>query len=479
MTTLTRRLLLAPCLATTLSCSDPVAAQDPPQGFEGCSSPRGTAWCGVLEVPEDHGEPGGRTIGLAVKVLAAPDGGTGAPVYFLAGGPGQAVADLEGLLVQRFGARLPDRDFVLVDQRGTGGSNPLTCRSGAPADPTRFFGPHYTDDELAACLDELGTRADVRLYTTLDFAHDLEAVRRQLGHGPIDVVGGSYGTKAAQVFVRAYPESVGVLVMEGVASTSFLNPLPAARGSQDALDALFATCDRDAGCSRAFPDLDERFPALMARLADAPPAVRVPGTSVDVPLEPEALAYITHLLLFNTQSSVLLPALIDQVERGEHQLLTAFYQQIVDALVQGIHFGLQMTVTCTENAPYFATRDLDAETAGTYLGRTMVDGVLEQCERWPRGTIPPGFHDPVTVDLPALLVSGGVDPATPRRFADQVAASLPRATHLTIPDGAHITPHPCVDQLVADFIASRGEALLDTACLRGIRRPAFQGLPPG
>lgn len=300
MNTLTRRLLLTASLAVLLSCSGPVAGQDAPSGFQACTSPRGAAWCGVLEVPEDHTRPDGRAIGLAVKVLAAPDGPTGAPVYFLAGGPGQAVADLEGLVVQRFGERLSERDFVLVDQRGTGGSNALTCRSGAPDDPTRFFGPHYTEAELAACLDDLGTRADVRLYTTLDFAHDLEAVRRALGHGPIDVVGGSYGTKAAQVFVRAYPESVGVLVMEGVASTSFLNPLPAARGSQDALDALFASCERDPGCSQAFPDLDERYPALMARLADDAPPVRVPGTDVEVPLEPEALAYITHLLLFST-----------------------------------------------------------------------------------------------------------------------------------------------------------------------------------
>lgn len=468
---------LAACVGVVAD-PDAVAAQEggwePADGFTSCASIRGGAWCGTVAVPEDHDDPSSRTIHLRVKVLPATKPGAPDPVFFLAGGPGQAVADLEGAIVGRFAARLPDRDFVLVDQRGTGGSNPLACASGAGEDPSRFFGPHYTAEELADCLEALAPRADVRRYTTTDFARDLEMVRRRLGYGSINVVGGSYGTKAAQVYLRAFPSSARVAVLEGVASTSFLNPLPAARGSQDALDALFADCVADERCNRIFPDLDRRFRDLMSELDRAPPRVTVPGSEVTVPLEPEALAYVVHLLLFNANSATLVPGLIGQVERGEYQILTAVYQQVVDAVVQGIYYGLQLTVTCTENVPFFGERDLDLETRGTYIGRTMVDGMLEQCGHWPSGTIHPGFHDPVTVDVPTLLVSGGLDPATPRRFADEVADALPRATHVTVEKGAHITAHPCVDQIVADFIVTGGAGPLVTECLGQLRRPPFQ-----
>ena len=454
--------------------SGQVEGPPPVPGFTPCESMRGSAWCGTVTVPEDHANPSSRRIDLRVKVLSATEPSAADPVFFLAGGPGQAVADLEPAIIGRFATRLPDRDFVLVDQRGTGGSNPLSCPTDAPRDPSRFFGPHYTEAELKACLSELAPRADVRLYTTTDFARDLEAVRVAMGYGPINVVGGSYGTKAAQVFMRAFPASVRAAVLEGVASTSFLNPLPAARGSQDALDALFADCAADEKCNRIFPDLKARFQRLMERLEADPPPVTVPGSDVTVPLERDAMAYIVHLLLFSTNSATLVPSLIGQVEGGHHQILTAVYKQSVDSLVEGIYFGLQLTVTCTENVPWFAQRDLDAETRGTYIGRMMVDGMAEECTRWPRGAVPAGFHDPVTVDVPTLLVSGGLDPATPRRFADEVAESLPRATHVTVAQGAHITPHPCVDQIVADFIIQGGPETLSTGCVDRIRRPPFQ-----
>ncbi len=444
------------------------------EDFQPCESIRGAAWCGTVEVPENHDDPSGRRIRLRVKILEAMETKTADPVFFLAGGPGQAAGDIETMVIGRFAVRLADRDFVLVDQRGTGGSNPLTCHTEAPNDPTRFFGPQYTEEEIAACLDELAPRADVRLYTTQDFVQDLDAVREKLGYERINVVGGSYGTKAGLVYMRAYPDRVRASVLEGVAPPSFLNPLPAARGSQDALDAFFDACAADAGCARSFPDLARRFDALLARLESDPLMVPVPGSKVSAPLERDALAYLTHILLFNTPSTLLLPRLIVELEQGLTRTLNAVYKDINESLVGGIYFGMQLTVTCTENEPYFATRDLDAATADTYIGRMMVDGVREECTRWPRGVVPPGFYDPVSVDVPTLILSGAADPATPQGFGRDVAAGLPRSQSFLIPNGAHITPHPCTDELVAQFIRTGGTETLDGSCLAEIPRPPFQ-----
>lgn len=464
------------------ACAHPTGAAEDPRaplpGFRACDSARGPAWCGTVEVPEDHDQPAsGRTVALRVKVIDALEESEAAPVFFLAGGPGQAADDVEGLWLARLGARLRERTFVLVDQRGTGGSSPLTCATGALEDRSRLFGPHYTDEELSSCLADLSARTDVTRYTTPDFVGDLDAVRERLGAERIVLVGGSYGTKAAQVYMRAHPDRVESAVLEGVASPGFLNPLPAARGSQAALDAMFAACADEGPCGRRFPGLDARFDALMERLAVRPEQVETaPGVRAE--LTREALGYLVHVLLFQTSTAAVLPALIDQVDRGVHTLLVDLYGQIVQGVVGGIAFGMQLTVTCSENAPFFFLRDVEAETRGTYLGRTMVDGVAEQCGAWPARLLGPDFLAPVTAPVPSLLVAGDLDPATPPRYAREVAAALPRAELVTIPEGAHITAHPCVDGMIAAWIRAEGSEEPDTGCLDGIRRPPFM-VPPG
>ena len=86
------------------------------------------AECGVLTVPEDPAEPHGRQIGLQVARVGAisrrkqPD-----PLFVLAGGPGAGAAAFYASVAPAFARILRERDIVLVDQRGTGGSNPLEC----------------------------------------------------------------------------------------------------------------------------------------------------------------------------------------------------------------------------------------------------------------------------------------------------------------------------------------------------------------
>lgn len=456
-----------------VACSHPTMAQHAPTGFETCDGVREAASCGFLSVPEDHDDPDGRSIELNVTILHGTSPTAGRPIYFLAGGPGQSVHDTAPLIAQRFGTRLAERDLVLIDQRGTGDSNPLSCATGAADDPARLFGPHYTEDELAACLADVGTRADPRLYTTPQFADDLVAVADRLGHDRFDVVGGSYGTKAALVLMRRHPARIGVAVLEGVAPPSFLNPLPHARGNRDVLDAEFARCAATPACDRRYPGLAERFPSLLERLAREPARVRT-GAQAPIPLGRDELVYLTHILLFSAQSAALVPRLIDEVDRGEHGLLVALYRQILGSLVGGIDFGLQLSVTCTENLPGFDQVDVDALTRDTYLGRAMVDGVVQECEHWPAGTMPAGFYEPVTADVPTLLVAGALDPATPLTFAEEVDRALPESRLVVIESGAHITAHPCVDDFVAAFLRHGRLSELDTSCVAEIERPSFQ-----
>src|ERR1700736_1162435 len=76
------------------------------------------ARCGVLKVPEDRTTPGGATIDLNVAVVPALNRrAAAAPLFLLAGGPGQAATDLYASYAGAFARVNRNHDIVLVDQR--------------------------------------------------------------------------------------------------------------------------------------------------------------------------------------------------------------------------------------------------------------------------------------------------------------------------------------------------------------------------
>src|SRR6516225_3590190 len=131
------------------------------------------AECGVLKVPENPQQPEGRQIGLRVARVAAisrrkqPD-----PLFVLAGGPGAAAGAFYATVAGAFARIQRERDIILVDQRGTGGSNALECRDW------QDLPGHASDAEIEArtraCLASLGAHADVAYYTSSLAVRDLE-----------------------------------------------------------------------------------------------------------------------------------------------------------------------------------------------------------------------------------------------------------------------------------------------------------------
>ena len=173
------------------------------------------------------------------------------------GGPGAPATELVELA--HGGILEPvrqDHDLVFVDQRGTGGSNPLTCDVADDAkDLTSFFGDILPPDKVRACREKLQEQADLRLYTTPIAMDDLDEVRAALGYDKIDLVGLSYGTIASQVYMRQHPEHVRAAFLVGVATPNIKQPLLFPRSAQHAMDLLFTDCTADETCHSAFPHL--------------------------------------------------------------------------------------------------------------------------------------------------------------------------------------------------------------------------------
>jgi len=473
---LRRLILLALCLA---GCAAPSAAPTPGPGeaalaladchlsAEGVAD-RLAAECGTLSVPENPADPAGRQIELRVAVLRARGRNPASdPLFFLTGGPGQAATESYLQMGGAFAEINRQRDIVLVDQRGTGQSNPLDCPQ--VEDPLEVD----TLEEVAAAAAECAAHldADARFYTTAIAMDDLDRVRAALGYEQINLYGVSYGTRAALAYLRRYPERVRAVILDGVVPPEEALGVDVARDAQRALDLMFDRCAADADCAAAFPNLRADFDALAARLEAAPAPVTVDdpltGERVSFDYTYDGFAGTIRLLSYAPETVALLPLLIHTAQaRDDFSLLAAQSLLVGGQLAESISQGMGYSVLCAEDAPRLDLAQAEALNAGTYLGNAQTDQIAAVCAAWPRGEAPADFGTPVAASTPVLILSGEADPVTPPENGDEVARALPNSLHLIAPGQGHnVILRGCLPGLAADFIEAASAAALDTACV--------------
>ena len=473
-----RPLLLVVALVDAGTLVEPAWAESPlALELSPCQQPAvdGEALCGRLTVPENRSIEGGRQIELNLVVLPAVDQPRAPePILFLHGGPGGAATDL----IAMFAGSRPwkDRDLVFVDQRGTGGSNPLRC------DPDDFAGAMnmiltFRMEGLEDCRQQLD--ADLTQYTTTIAIEDLEVVREALGAEQVNLWGGSYGTRVALEYVRRYPQSVRAMILVGVGGTNLNVPLHFARSSQIALDEVLADCAEDAACARSFPDLEGTYQEVLASLDHEPVMVAVtdPLSGHEEPLEmtQQIFSSIVHYLLYSQRTAGWIPSVIRAASAGEF----APAIQISSALVtefSRIHIGMLLSVICSEDAPFFTRDDARLLADNTVLGPALAVNMLEACSVWPRGEIPADYRLPVRSDVPAVLISGSADPVTPYYLAMQVSEDLENSLHLVVNDGGHWDfTLGCIPALLEQFLAEGSIRGLNPECGAEVERSPFQG----
>jgi pimeloyl-ACP methyl ester carboxylesterase len=441
------------------------------------SNMRVAAKCGHIEVFEDRATNTGRQISLNLAIVPAvsrnpePD-----PLFFLTGGPGQAATESYSLLSSAFERIHQKRDIILVDQRGTGKSNPLTCPEIEAIDL------EVTDDQelanhLRVCLSQLD--ANPALYTTTNAMQDLDQVRGTLGYEQINLYGISYGTRAALTYLSMYPVHVRSVILDGVVPQDEPLGLSVGRDAQRALDMIFSRCDRQTSCSQAFPEVRDEFKKLLETLEADPVEVSLPhptsGEETHLKLTSKKMGTAIRLFSYTPETSALLPLMIhDASAHREYQLLAATYLIIAGDLEDSITAGMGYSVLCAEDFPFFSLDEAAKENAGSYLEDQTAVELSNICQTWPHTQVPPEFKTPVQSDVPVLLLSGEVDPVTPPENGDLASRTLPNSLHLVAPGQGHnVILRGCIPRIAADFIDAGSVQGLDTACVQDIQPLPF------
>jgi pimeloyl-ACP methyl ester carboxylesterase len=416
--------------------------------------------CGEVRVPEDREKPGGRTIALNIVVLkaltTAPDL---PPLVDLDGGPGLA-STRSAVFYRTDGlAYRQRRDVILIDNRGTGGSNPLDCPGLAVTGDA--FAPLYPRAGVAACRAALSRRADLRHYGTAETAADLDAVRTALGHERIDIVALSYGTTLALRYLAAFPARARAVVLASTVPASSRPPQFHAVIAEQALSRNFADCAADPACHRAFPDPDGDLRTALTKLGPVPPEIFLEKirTMLYLPLTARQVPYVVH-----------------QAANGN---LTPLRKLAGEGVPSGYFDGLYLAITCSESLALIDYRKAAAAARASRFGDYRLRRQKEACSVWPKARVPDDFLLPVSSSAAVLLVAGERDPVTPPSWAVQAAATLPNSRVMTLPWSAHSIEglsalDTCYDPMLLQFFATANAAAVDAGCVFAMVPPPFK-----
>ena len=440
--------------------------------FRPCSLPalRGgsaiEAQCTRFEVPEDPARPDGRMISLNIAWLPATQEADAAadPVFFLAGGPGQAAVESFPMVAPAFAEVRNQRHVILVDQRGTGESNPLTCRWDADT----------LEDDIAAavrqteaCRDRLSERAELTRYTTTDAVRDLDAVRVALGAPRINLVGVSYGTRVAQQYAMRHPQATRSIVLDSPVPNTLVLGNIFARNLDNALALQFARCTQEPACRDKVGEPRRELDVLLATLRADPPRVRfrdaTTGAYREERLQPMQVAALVRMYAYQPTAAALLPVLIHEANQGRHEGLMALSQLLLGELEDAMAMGMQFSVACSEDGDRIAVSEQDE---GTVLGHTLTEYMAAQCKVWPKAPPPADFHRPLSSGVPALVIAGEFDPVTPPRYGREIVESLSNGRLLVLRGQGHsVLGAGCMPRLFAQFLESGDATKLDGTCL--------------
>ena len=370
-------------------------------------------------------ESRGRNINLNVVVVPARGTASRDAIVILQGGPGQAATRLTDFYAGVFDGARETHDIMLVDQRGTGKSNPLNCDFGSGFFPI---------DKVTQCRDELSKRASLESYTTAEAVADLDVVRRELGYAKLNLYGTSYGTRVAFEYARRFPAHVRSMIVKGVVS-------PTLRYTVD------PPLDTETSLNRVIAEAAPKYPDLRKELA----AIAMPR---------DDLAFEIRGMLHSLPGVRALPKRIHEGKFESHYA----------ALSRELSFGMFLSVVCAEDIWRVSDADATTLTAGTITGDTWQRGLSAACKVWPHKPPQKELSAVLRSDVPTLLISGAYDPVTPPRQAEAAARGLRNSRHVIVKNGSHSFAgmSGCVDKIMAAFVNDPDPAKVDATCAANI-----------
>jgi pimeloyl-ACP methyl ester carboxylesterase len=197
------------------------------------------------------------------------------------------------------------------------------------------------------------------------------------------------------------------------------------------------------------------------------------GRSEQFVLERDVLLGAVRNALYVPQIAAALPAAIDDAQRGDVAGIVGLHATFSARKSTRIAEGMHLAVVCAEDIP--RVRE-SADEPGADFGAAFARFYGRMCADWPRGDVPAAFYSIAASVTPVLLLSGGLDPATPPRHGERVARALgPMARHIVVANAGHgVLGIGCMRDVVYRFIDATADTdalAVDAGCAAKVPRP--------
>ena len=428
--------------------------------------------CGWFVVPEDRQtRENGRQVELFFVRVKSLEQSDNSPLLHLAGGPGDAASDDLAFWLES--AFHQDYDIILLDQRGTGLSRPsLDC-------------PEIDSYSqwIPACRTRLINEGiDLSAYHTMSVVLDVRDLLDDLDIKQVNLYGNSFGSRLAMLLAEVAPERVRSMVLDGVYPPSRSDVVDMASNTEQALERLFDDCEAAPACNLLIPELRLKFYQVVADMNEEPPELNKMGEKTGIFMNGDEFLLWTATMLRYPNAIPMLSLLIEGFYMGNYDLLL-----LINAFVKAPYWneedrhseGAYYSVRCSEDLTLVVSERWQAEHK---LAREeiviamnpIVRNHFSECEVWNVRPAPEQITTVVTKDIPALLLSGAYDPATPPHWAEYAAESLKTSWHYVFPAASHgvLEAEPCAVLLMQDFLADPRLQPAD-GCVSELRPPAF------
>jgi pimeloyl-ACP methyl ester carboxylesterase len=352
-------------------------------------------------------------------------------------------------------------------------------------------------DAAEQCGRRLVTEGvDLNVYGQDEIVKDVRDLAIAKGWRQINVQGSYDLSRTAVLLAARYPGLVRSVVLAApfpVDATWYDDRLSNANSG---LQAYYAACRANPACEQAFPNLEQGLPAAYAQLQQDPIVVTATdpagGPDIGVLFNGDRLVDIVRRGLSGQEVlPIIAPLLGSQEESAPQTGLRAGAAAVVLVSVpdpNGDPWGANFSAYCEDVNQHVVRFNLEAaEALYPLFGVLAHDPLLELCARWPTqarsGAI--GLLETASA-VPALILTGALDPLAPPAYAQRAAKSFTHAAVAVFPNltsdvlgNRHVLGNwpPCISALQLEFLRDPTADLDDDrdGCIAQVQPIAFAG----
>ncbi len=406
----------------------------------------GDADCTTFEVPLDYQDPQGDRVTLSMTKVRARGESIGS-LFVNPGGPGGSAFEYAKAADYIVTDQIRESfDVVGVDPRGVGQSDTIRCLTDQQIDAliSADGSPDTELEESRLILDAgfIGRACEssgdplIAHMSTVEVAKDMDIARALVGDPVMNLLGKSYGTAIGTTYIELFPDRVGRIVLDGVLPT-YLTQLEITRTQAEEFEVLLgyfvSDCLQQSDCPLT-GSVDQGVQQIRAFLLDLDSEPLVGENQRELTESLATYAILSYLYFPQYDFPDLRAALNAAMTQGDpNELLTLLDQRIsrapdgrytdnsTDAFYAVSCLDFPVTQSIDQVREFANQLAISAPTFGESLGW----GVLS-CKDWPYAAQQAIKISPST-SAPVMLLATENDPATPAKWAQEVATKLGNA----------------------------------------------------